>query len=281
MEVRLTTLNYAAEPKVAIIMHGKEGTGKSLFLASAFANVKTGEPTGRTGKILDVEGRLGHLRVPADIIEDMRPAYGKPEGIVGDKGKLRTWLSRYLRDINAGKAPYDVIGIDSITELQFLIRLGMAKSANSENSREDEEVLSQRSWGLLGDRLAYDIGYMRPRYTKAHLIVTAYSQDDRDNPKVLEAIERPALQGALADKIGHFFDFIIYVENTRIGRGENAKVVHRYHFTSTGDFKTKNIYEHEGRLPAYIDGTADDPMTFDKMLSYIKTVEVTKDDKNE
>ena len=257
------------EAKHAYLIHGDEGTGKSLFLASAFVDIKTGLPTGRTGRILDIEGRLDHLKVPPEFIEDMRPAYGKPEDIVGDKGKLRAWLARYLRAMNTGTLPYDVIGLDSLTELQFLMRLGMAKEAASENPKEDKEVLSQRSWGLLGDRLAYDIGYMRPRYTGANLIVTVYSQDDRDNPKVLEAIKRPALQGALVDKIGHFFDFIIYVEIKRLGRSDDAEVVHRYHFKSNGDFKTKNILEHEGRLPAYLDGTAENPVTFDMVQQYI------------
>mgnify|MGYP001604127935 CR=1 FL=1 len=254
------------EAKHAYLIHGDEGTGKSALLASAFVNYKTGEPTGRTGRILDIEGRLGHLQVPPNILEDMRPDYGKPEKTVD---KLRTWLKGYRRSLDKGELPYDVIGLDSITELQFLLRLGMAKEAASENPKEDEEVLSQRSWGILGDRLAYDIGYMRPRYTGANLIVTAYSQDDRDNPKVLEAIKRPSIQGGLADKIGHFFDFIIYVENKRIGRGDDARVVHRYHFAPSGDFKTKNILEHEGRLPAYLDGTAENPVTFDMIQQYI------------
>lgn len=257
--------DLVSEQKYAWLFHGEEGSGKSFMVASALVDVFTGKVK-RNGVVLDTEGRLSHLNVPPEMIVSMRPDYGKPEKLVGD---VRKWLRDYRRSIDGAGIPHDVIGVDSITENQFLLRLGMAVEMNKENPKEDDEVLSPRGWGLLGDRLGYDIGYMHPTYTKAHLLVTAYSQDNSDNPTALDVKKRPSLQGQIAKRIGKYFDFMVYVEKKRIGRGDNAEVVHRYHFKDNGDFVTKNILEHRKLLPPYLDGTADEPLTFDMILAYI------------
>jgi hypothetical protein len=146
----------------------------------------------------------------------------------------------------------------------------MATEMYQENSKEDDEVLSPRGWGILGDRLAYDIGYMHPTYTQANLIVTAFAQDNSERERNPDPVKRPALQGQIAKRIGKYFDFVVYVEKKRIGRGDNAQVVHRYHFQDNGDFVTKNILEHRKLLPAYLDSTADEPLAFDDILAYIQ-----------
>ena len=145
------------------------GAGKSKVLADALKLFG--------GVALDYEGRLGHFNLDPSLIKDMRPPFGKPERIVG---QLEDWVRTYFKSMSSGKVPHGVIGVDSLTEAQFLIRLGMAQAEADESSKGvDPEMLSQRGWGKLGDRLAYTVGYLAPAFTKAHLIATAFGDTER------------------------------------------------------------------------------------------------------
>lgn len=259
------------------LFYGEDGTGKSYMLASAVRNQSTREDI-RTGYIHDCEGKLAHLDLPDGVSHELRPDLKKPAKFVDS---LRNWIASYrVQKVQGQVTPYDIIGLDSLTEYQLLYRVALGEDVHADNIKEDPEVLSQRSWGKMYDRFRYDIGYLRPVFTGAHLIMTAGAgaYDPQFNP-TQDATIQPELQGKLRENIGHMFDMVVYVENIPAGEsgymgkkgGIVSELTFRYHFAKNGDFKIRNGLAEKGQssLPPYLDGTPTKPLQFDDILSYI------------
>lgn len=263
--------------KYSWLFYGTDASGKSWILASAFQDQFTGEVL-RGGIILDFEEKMGHLRLPESVLWDCRPNPTKP-----DKGlkTVRDWIVQYRSGLLKGEHPHEVIGMDSLSEFQSLYRVGLAMEVANNSPKEDPEVLSERSWGKIYQRIMYDLGYLKAAKLDAHFICTAgaeYYDDDDDNPDPFNVGHvQPTIAGKLRKKLGHIFDMIVYVEKIEPNKKNKLKeVVHRYHFAKTAessDFRVRNGLEHLGVFPPYLDGTASSPLQFDTILKLIQEVE--------
>ena len=255
--------------KYAWLFYGAEGAGKTFMVSSVITNPITEELIRPNSLLLDTEGRFSHLGLPKSHVLSLLPAYNRPkEGIK----KLGNFIIEHQkRRASTGENPLDVIAFDSITEYQNVLRTGLMKeAADAPDSKEDEDVSSQRTWGKVGDTLSRQMKYLHPDQTGAHFLATAYFTDNSESPKANNNRIVPALQGYMKDRLAKYFDFVVYVERTRQDAKEKTSpIVHRYHFHETARFVTKDVLEHKKFLPNHLDGSADKPLLFDHILEKI------------
>src|SRR5262249_40955148 len=117
---------------------------------------------------------------------------------------------------------YDSIVFDHWDDIQSLVLDQLADKALERDSRRDPDLLEQREWGIMGNRLRR---YLRKfKRVPMHRILICGEKQDRETGRMM-----PSLSGALSHQLPYLVDHILYL---RIG----AKGTRYLHMDPTDGF---------------------------------------------
>lgn len=224
---------------LAILVHGEPGVGKSWLGQTTPAPrlVLDAEGGSRSPKRIDPEtGRAVKIKT---VVWD--PHQGPPPE-EGDWETCRvivrdfTTVERVFEYLNIGQHPFRSVILDSLTELQKRCK---------DNIRSGDEVMNERMWGILLDRMESKIREFRdlvfhPTKPIEALVLLALSFEK--NAKF-----KPAVQGALGTSLPGYLDTIGYY-GVSIGEDgeEERRLLIRPHERYEAKDRTHTLREHYG-----------------------------------
>ena len=161
----------------------------------------------------------------------------EPWGLVnlGPKSvnRVKEVLAEELRNVQAGKARWDAVVLDGLTEYQIVKAAAIATERSKEDAKEDPLSLSPRGWGyLLRDLLEIAQLAVELSTFGTTIILTAGAEIEGGEVK-------PFCQGAFGRLVGRYFDLSIYVKNEPV----EGKPKHVYYLLKSGLFRGKNRWE--------------------------------------
>jgi hypothetical protein len=197
------------------LFYGDPGAGKTWLSATAEDHKDTAPIL-----FLDVEGGVTTIRKRKDI--DVVTVRSIDE-VVKIHGKLRG-------SPNCGG--YGTVVVDSLTELQKLDMRTLMKEVVNKRPDLDEDVPSQREWGISRERMQRIVrGY---RDLPINTIFTALAQEERDNAGTIKFV--PSLPGKLRQDIPGFLDVVGYM-STDV---DDGKIVRKLQFLGTRRVSAKD-----------------------------------------
>lgn len=181
--------------RLNLFVYGMPGTGKT-FIA------KTAADAGYRVLVLDAEsGALTIRNSDADVL----PVKSIRE------------LSDVLRELSRPGHGYDVVVLDSLTEIQKM----------QINEIGGQAKMKMQTWGTIGDELRTFVRQLRD--LQLHVIAVCLSKETEDDDVGCRV--RPALSGSMKEEVASFFDLVGYAHVVRTEQGPR----HRLAFTSPGD----------------------------------------------
>ncbi len=173
-------------PYMNILLYGDPGVGKTVLAASA-SEVPEMSPVA----FVDFEGGTMSIRGfhNVDILR---------VSSVAELEDLYTELKR-------GSYGYRTVVIDSLTELQNFSMADIMRQVVKADTSRDPDVPSMREWGKNGTQVARAVRAYRD--LPMNVIFTALAKSDKDS----RPINKPALQGQLADRLPGFVDIVAYM----------------------------------------------------------------------
>jgi hypothetical protein len=222
---------------IALLVHGEPGAGKSWLGQTAPAPrlVLDAEGGSRSPKRI-VDGKVQRIpQITWDPHQGPPPVEGEWETC---RVKVRdfTTLQRVFEYLNTGEHPFRSVIVDSLTEVQKRCK---------DSIRDGDEVMNERMWGILLDRM--------------ELLIRAY-RDLVDHPiKPIDAlvilalsVERnfkfkPAVQGALGTSLPGYVDTEGFLAPTMNEAGEEIRrlLIHPHERFEAKD-RTHTLTAHYG-----------------------------------
>lgn len=200
--------DLALEDRAKILTHGNTGSGKSELGASAHnpAIALCERQALRTIRRRNPEAAVWLIESSDD---------------------LRAMLAELMSQCAAGGCPYDTVVLDSLTEIQNMLKREILQKAGSER-----ETLSQGEWGVIIDRCANIARAFRD--LPLHVLVLCRSEESFPMD---ERYVRPSLSGKkLPNDIGGFFNLVGYAYKKLDNEGD---LIYRILFDGTDGFLTK------------------------------------------
>lgn len=226
---------------LAILIHGEPGMGKSWLGQTAPAPrlVLDAEGGSRSPKRIDpVTGKA--VRIPQvlwDPHSDNPPEPGEWESCRVVVRDFET-VERVHEYLLAGHHPFRSVVVDSLTELQKRCK---------DNIRSGDEVMNERMWGILLDRMELKLRQMRdlvfhPTKPIEALVLLALTIEKGYK-------FRPAVQGALGTSLPGYLDTIGYLTTvtTDTGQDERRLLIQPHERFEAKD-RTHTLHEHYGRV---------------------------------
>lgn len=223
---------------LAILVHGEPGVGKSWLGQTAPAPrlVLDAEGGSRSPKVVGPDGRVRRVRqLTWDPHAEPPPEAGEWEScrvVVRDF----TTLQRVFEYLNTGQHPFRSVILDSLTEVQKRCK---------DNIRTGDEVMNERMWGILLDRMEQLVRAFRdlvfhPARPIEALVLLALTVEK--NAKF-----KPAVQGALGVSLPGYLDVIGYMAETVTEAGEEERrLLIRPHDRYEAKDRTHTLRAHYG-----------------------------------
>lgn len=202
------------------LWYGQPGVGKTVLAGSVvevpdMCPVLFVDAEGGTMSVQNKKGiRYVRVRSYADILE----------------------LIKLLRDPEAQKF-YKTIVIDSLSEVERIVRMGVVAEAVKNDPSHDREIPYQQDWNRNSERNRRIVRILRD--LPYNIIFTALSRDIRDDATGTSNT-RIALPGQLADEVAGFID-VVGLLTTQVVRKDNKRVlIRRLAVQPTGRFVAKD-----------------------------------------
>lgn len=224
---------------LAILVHGEPGVGKSWLGQTAPAPrlVLDAEGGSRSPKRIDPEtGRAVKIKqVVWDPHSEQPPAEGDWEScrvVVRDFSTVE----RVFEWLNAGQHPFRSVVVDSLTELQKRCK---------DSIRTGDEVMNERMWGILLDRMEQKVREFRdlvfhPTKPIEALVLLALTFEKG-------AKFKPAVQGALGTSLPGYLDTVGYLATVVKEDGEEERrLLIRPHDRFEAKDRTHTLRDHYG-----------------------------------
>lgn len=181
--------------RLNLFVYGLPGAGKTYI-------AKTAADAGYRVLVLDAEsGALTIRNSDADVL----PVKSTRE------------LGEVLRELSKPGHGYDVVVLDSLTEIQ---KMQVAETGG-------QGKMNVQQWGRIGDELRTFVRQLRD--LPVHVIAVCLSKETDDDDVGCRV--RPALSGSMKEEVSGFFDLVGYAHVVRTEQGPR----HRLAFTSPGD----------------------------------------------
>ena len=209
---------------IRILLFGDEGSGKTDLAAGV---------TRMTNRYLYIDNEGSTTAYPMHHYSESEP-YGLVMLSPKESGRVRSILERELGNVAVGKAQWDAIVLDGLTEHQVVRSQGIATQRHKDDPKEDPSVLSMRGWGLLLDDLLRTAQLMVELSNHGTAVILTAAAETEGGEI------RPLCQGAFGKLVGRYFDLSVYVKGEPDSGG---KPVHMYHLLKSGLFKGKNRWE--------------------------------------
>lgn len=234
-------MTTADRDTLAILVHGEPGMGKSWLGQTAPAPrlILDAEGGSRAPKRIDPEtGRAVRIKQvtwdPAMPLPEADGTWESCRVVVRDFGTVE----RVFEVLDSGVHPFQSVVIDSLTELQKRCK---------DSIRTGDEVMNERMWGILLDRMELKLRQFRdlvfhPIKPIQALVLLALTQEKSMKFK-------PAVQGALAVSLPGYLDTIGYMAVTVLEDGtEERRLLIQPHDRYEAKDRTHTLHEHYGRV---------------------------------
>jgi len=198
--------------RISILIHGWWGSGKSWLAATA--------PGPRL--VLDAEG--GFYDVPGERIvwDPTTPfdkAWGKDTSVIVDVQDWAT-VEQVRTVLDSGDHPFETVIIDSLHELQTLLKRAVATPGTAYNPNATFE---QQAWGRLlnnmGELLRDLRDLTRPGSPKRINVVLVSGTNDEVVPA------KPLLEGGIRKAILGFYDVVGYLTEAKDQNQDEVRVL--------------------------------------------------------
>lgn len=174
MEIKAASA-YVNQSKLKALVHGHSGAGKSRLLATAKRPV-----------IACCE------RQAIRVIQRTNP--NADVALIETPDDLRAFIGTVKARVAKGDAPWDTIGLDSLTEMMRIFRIGKMREGG-----DSKDTLTQGEWGIIIDRTMNAARAFRD--VDLHVLILTLSMriggDDEDT-KLVPSVNGKALPDDLA-----------------------------------------------------------------------------------
>lgn len=227
---------------VKMIVYSPPGHGKTTLLGSAAADP-------RLSPMLLIEFEGGTMSIKSKIEKVSLDDLGKKKPKAGTihSVEIRSWkdFDQVYDFLLTADHPYRSIGLDSLSEMNYLNLQTILDEAHSLDKKHDEDVLEQRDYLKSASQMRRLVRYFRD--LPMHVFMTSGAQQGQD-PRTKTQMMMLALTGKLAFEIPGLFDIVGYLAMV----DQDDGTTERWLFTQpTGRFDAKDRTEG-GRLGEYV-----------------------------
>ena len=233
------------------MFYGGPGSGKTSLVVSSWWDYIAEQPIeGTKGRLLLIGGeRNRNLGLPDDMVVRFPIDPDKPMAFMDD---LIRWLKRAHLQVNKPD-PITHIGFDGFSEMCYVF-IWAAKRTMSGGD-------TWAIWDTWREKFMEIIMLADPIDLNAHILGTARvqevkkpKQDSKGNdmpsdPDWMDFDYGPAMQGWAKLNLGHYFDFVVFMEqgySEKVKGGKKTKIPQwDSNWLPGGDFWTKNQLAHK------------------------------------
>lgn len=230
------------EDPLKMIVYSPPGHGKTTLLGTA-----AGDPRLSPMLLIEFEGGTRSIRSKVKKISIDQLGKEKPKIDVIHTVEIRTWgdfdlvYDFLLTDAN----PYRSIGLDSLSEMNYLNMQTVLIDAGTQDKNRDLDVPEQRDYLRSASQMRRLVRYFRD--LPMHVFMTSGAQQGQD-PRTKTSMMMMSLTGKLVFEIPGLFDIVGYL--AMVDQDDGA--TERWLFTQpTGRFDAKDRTEG-GKLGEYI-----------------------------
>lgn len=224
--------------KLNILIYGQAGTGKTSFLGTAEPRFKT--------LILSAEAGLLSLEKRAEEIAKQLGVASFEFDTMPIKSLEELALARDF--LHNADHKYDLVCLDSGTELQRVIIDAILKQKEKENSKTKGEIV-MKDWGTLLNKMVSIIRSFRD-LPKTSFVLTALCEESK-NESTGEISVVPAFDGKIKQTIDGYFDEVFYAFTTE-GKDENGVSTGIKYGLLTRNNGRMRAKDRSGRLPLVV-----------------------------
>ena len=187
-----------------LLVYGQPGVGKTTLIASG-----VGDPRLTPGLLLDFEGGTLAVRSKAHPItlEQLQDAKYKPPPDRMDVLSIRSWaeLEAAYDHLDEDKHPYQMVGVDSLTEVNYLCLQTIIGESVRDNPRHEPDAAEMRDYLKASNRMKTLVRGLRDLDT--HCVISCGLAEDT-NPRTKLPQSRPSLVGKLVFEVAGLMDIV-------------------------------------------------------------------------
>jgi hypothetical protein len=221
LKVESVKERYAEFKKLAVLICGDPGTGKTLF-STTWPDVV----------ILDAEGRLLSVRD-----RDIRAITVGSTSVLDEARAALAQAPDVRAKLFGG--PVSTVVIDTVDEVARLIIRERLRA-------EKRETMAMADWGYLGDTLRSLLRGFRNLDLNVIFNVHLRSSEDSESGRIFY---RPSIQGQVGDEIAAYVDLALLLVTRPVTDPVTGNRVISRHLQSFPDVQHTWIKDHSGRLP--------------------------------
>lgn len=189
--------------KIKLLVYGPSGHGKTTLLGTAID-----DPRLRPMAFLNFEG--GTISIASKTRDIAVDDLGHPEEGLIDVVDVQSWgdFDRVYEKLRGLTNVYRSIGVDSLTEVNYLNLRDAVSLATQADPKHDADIPEMRDYQRSAVRLRALVRQFRD--LDAHVFFSALSQDSENSQTGLSE-RRPALTGKLSEEIVGLLDVVGYL----------------------------------------------------------------------
>lgn len=230
------------EDPLKMIVYSPPGHGKTTLLGTA-----AGDPRLSPMLLIEFEGGTRSIRSKVKKISIDQLGKEKPKVDVIHTVEIRTWgdFDLVYDFLLTADHPYRSIGLDSLSEMNYLNMQTVLLDAGIQDKNRDPDVPEQRDYLKSASQMRRLVRYFRD--LPMHVFMTSGAQQGQD-PRTKTSMMMMSLTGKLVFEIPGLFDVVGYL--AMVDQEDGA--TERWLFTQpTGRFDAKDRTEG-GKLGEYI-----------------------------
>jgi len=230
------------EDPLKMIVYSPPGHGKTTLLGTA-----AGDPRLSPMLLIEFEGGTRSIRSKVKKISIDQLGKEKPKVDVIHTVEIRTWgdFDLVYDFLLTADHPYRSIGLDSLSEMNYLNMQTVLLDAGIQDKNRDLDVPEQRDYLRSASQMRRLVRYFRD--LPMHVFMTSGAQQGQD-PRTKTSMMMMSLTGKLVFEIPGLFDVVGYL--AMVDQEDGA--TERWLFTQpTGRFDAKDRTEG-GKLGEYI-----------------------------
>lgn len=230
------------EDPLKMIVYSPPGHGKTTLLGTA-----AGDPRLSPMLLIEFEGGTRSIRSKVKKISIDQLGKEKPKVDVIHTVEIRTWgdFDLVYDFLLTADHPYRSIGLDSLSEMNYLNMQTVLLDAGVQDKNRDLDVPEQRDYLRSASQMRRLVRYFRD--LPMHVFMTSGAQQGQD-PRTKTSMMMMSLTGKLVFEIPGLFDVVGYL--AMVDQEDGA--TDRWLFTQpTGRFDAKDRTEG-GKLGEYI-----------------------------
>lgn len=224
------------------LIYSPAGHGKTVLLGTG-----AGDPRLSPMLIADFEGGVRSIASKIHLVKLAELGKAKPTLDKIDVVRIQSWndFDDLYDFLDSDKNPYKSIGLDSLSEMNYLNLQTVVGQAATDNTRHDPDVAQQQDYLRSQAQMRKLIRFFRD--LNMHVIFAAGALEARE-PRTKKYQFRPALVGQLVKEIPGLVDTLGYLA---IVEEENGNTYRALFVQPTERFMAKDRSEG-GKLGEYI-----------------------------